>query len=89
MSAASADKPYPRADAWEGLARAMSILPGRCVALATSGDACKAALAAGMRCVAVPDRFTAFHDFSGADLVADRGLDDASARRILDLLEAR
>ncbi len=31
----------------------------------------KAALSAGMRCVVVPDEFTVFQDFSGADVILD------------------
>jgi len=74
-------------EVWEKLARSLSVKPALCVAVVTSADACRSALAAGMRCVVVPDMFTAFQDFGGADEVADT-LDDDTIRNILLLLES-
>ncbi len=65
------DRNFPSADSWLKLARNLSVTPGQCVALATSSGSCRAALSAGMSCVVVPDRHTAFQDFGGASCVAD------------------
>ena len=64
-------KGYLTPDGWLKLAKAMSLLPHRCVALATSAVAFKSALVAGMRCVVVPDVYTCHQDFGGADLVVE------------------
>lgn len=65
------DRNYPSADSWLKLARDLSVPPGQCVAVVTSAGSCRAALSAGMDCVAVPDQHTAFQDFGGASHVAD------------------
>lgn len=46
-------KPAP--DVYLATAREMGIAPGRCVAIEDSPNGVKSALAAGMRCIAVPD----------------------------------
>lgn len=56
---------------WLAMARSLKITPSRCVAVVSSAGSCRAALAAGMKCVALPDEFTSFQDFGGADLVLD------------------
>ena len=61
----------PGANLWLRLAENMMIPPSRCVAIATSAASCKAAIAAKMRSVVIPDKFTAFQDFGGADVVFD------------------
>lgn len=58
-------------DAWIKLARHASLSPVCCVAVVTSSTASRAVLAAGMRCVVVPDKYTAFQDFGGALYVVD------------------
>ena len=45
--------------------------------------ACKSAMSADLRCVAVPDDFTSFQDYSGADLILG-SLDEMSAREIVN-----
>lgn len=62
---------FPTADAWLKLAKVVRTSPSLCYVLATSSASCKAALSGGMRCVAVPDEFTAYQDFTGADYVVD------------------
>jgi len=62
---------FPRADSWLKMAKALKRSPRQCVALGSSMTACKAALSAGMRCVAIPDSFTSFQDFSGCELVLE------------------
>jgi len=71
---------------WQSLSETISVKPTMCVAITTSADLCGEALAAGMRCVVVPDKFTAFQDFGGADLIAD-SLDDSTIRELFALLE--
>jgi beta-phosphoglucomutase-like phosphatase (HAD superfamily) len=83
VAAAEEDRPFPRADVWLRAAKAVSVPPSQCLALASSSDACRAALSLCMRCVAVPDRFTAYQDFGGTDGVIETGFDDAAIRRIL------
>lgn len=80
------DKNFPSADAWLKLAKIMSVLPALCLVIATSATACKAALSAGMRCVVVPDRFTTFQDFGGADHIAE-DLDKTTVKTIFALLK--
>jgi beta-phosphoglucomutase-like phosphatase (HAD superfamily) len=77
---------YPRADQWLKLSRRVQVDPSCCVALASSAASCHSALSAGMLCVVVPDDFTGFQDFGGADLVTDR-LDQDTVTQILELLD--
>jgi beta-phosphoglucomutase-like phosphatase (HAD superfamily) len=75
----------PRADIWMMMAKSISKSPRRCAVLASSTSSSKAALSAGMRCVALPDRFTGFQDFGGAEMVLD-SLNDVKADELLDRL---
>ena len=75
-------------EAWRKLARALSVSPGACVVLATCSASSQAAIAAGMRCVAIPDLYTSFQDFGGADYVVDK-LDDEAIAAVFSLLEDR
>lgn len=86
MSCAGSDKIFPTADAWLKLAKSMAVRPNRCLVVTTSQIACKSALSAGMKSVALPDEYTAFQDFGGADLVAD-GLNKGVLDRIFELLD--
>jgi len=61
----------PTPDSWLSLLKAMTVAPRCAVALVDCALACKSALAVGMRCGVVPDRFTNWQDFGGADLVED------------------
>lgn len=79
------DKSFPRADAWLKAAKQLGKTPRFCVAFGSSHAACKSALSAGMRTVAVPDTFTGHHDFGGSDLILDTW-DDISANELLDAL---
>ena len=72
---------------WRKLADAVSVRPTMCVVITTSAESCGEALAAGMRCIVVPDKFTSFQDFGGADLIAD-SIDDATRREVFSLLES-
>ncbi len=64
-------EPYPRADAWLKMCKDHELLAPVSLALTTSMAATKAAMTAGVHCVAIPDRFTAFQDFSGCQAVVD------------------
>ena len=85
---ACGERNYPSADAWLKLAKNMSISPGACVVVATCSRSSQSAVSSGMRCLVVPDSFTSFQDFGGADYVLDT-LDDAAIDRIFELLEDR
>ena len=61
----------PSVDGWLRLAKAVGVPPGRCLCLVTGLKSYRAALSARMSCVALPDEFTAFQDFGGADMVID------------------
>lgn len=72
----------PRADAWLRLAKTLSRTPRQCVAVTGSHYSTRTALSCGMRCLVVPDEFSAFQDFGGADAVLDSeadALDDLPA----------
>ena len=60
-------------DVWGKLARLMELPPRQCLMLTSSAEGCIAAQAAGAHCVAIPDEFTAFQDFGGADLIVEDG----------------
>lgn len=77
------EKAFPRPDTWLKTAREMSLKAGNCVVLAASMTACKTALSADMRCVAVPDEFTSFQDFGGANFVLEN-LGEISPKELFD-----
>lgn len=62
---------FPRPDCWLKVAKSLGKKPVHCGVLAGSQVAAKSALSAGMTCVVIPDEFTAFQDFSGANAVFD------------------
>ena len=62
-------KPWP--DVFLAAADAIGADPTRCIAIEDSVHGVTAAKAAGMFCVAVPNRITAGGDFGHADVVAD------------------
>ncbi len=79
------EKAFPRADAWLKAAKQLGKNPRFCIAFGSSHIACKSALSAGMRTIAVPDAYTGHHDFSGSDMIVD-SWDDVSAAELLDTL---
>lgn len=56
---------------WRTLASKLELPPQQCVAVVSNDLMCKSALAAGMRCIVVPGKYTAWQDFAGADIVVD------------------
>lgn len=75
---------FPRADSWLKMLKKCDKEDATLVAVVSSQVACKGGLTAGAACVAVPDEFTAFQDFSGAKMVLD-SLSDVKPKEILDL----
>jgi beta-phosphoglucomutase-like phosphatase (HAD superfamily) len=66
---------FPGPDTYLRGLKPLGSTPHRSIALVTSRPSSHAALAAGMRCAVVPDEYTGFQDFSGADWVADAWTD--------------
>jgi HAD superfamily hydrolase (TIGR01509 family) len=62
----AARKPAP--DVYLRAAERLGVSPEECVALEDSGPGVASAKAAGMACIAVPNRVTLSHDLSAADL---------------------
>lgn len=77
----------PTAQDWLQLAKQMQASTALCTVAAVSSSSCKAALCAGMRCFAVPDRLTDYQDFGGADFVIS-SIDDEIEELVLKLVEA-
>lgn len=65
----------PTPDSWLSLLKSMAITPRCAVALVDGATACKSALAVGMCCGVIPDCFTAWQEFTGADFVAENAAD--------------
>jgi len=76
-------KPWP--DVYLRAAGMLGLAPARCVALEDAVAGVKAAKAAGMRCIAVPNRYTRGHDFAAADLAVD-GLPDVTLAALESLV---
>jgi beta-phosphoglucomutase-like phosphatase (HAD superfamily) len=76
---------FPRADVWMKVARQLGKSARACIVVTDHMAACKSALAASMKCVVVPNEFTAHQDFCGADLILD-SWDEMSAKEILAAL---
>jgi len=77
------NRAFPSADVWLKTAKAISIKSRRCLVIGGNMAACKSAMSADLRCIAVPDDFTSFQDFSGADLILEN-LDAMSAKEIIN-----
>jgi beta-phosphoglucomutase-like phosphatase (HAD superfamily) len=76
------DERFPGADIWLKVAKALGVQARGSLALVSEAVACRSALAAGLRCLAAPDEFTAFQDFGGADALSP-DLDDKEAAALL------
>jgi beta-phosphoglucomutase-like phosphatase (HAD superfamily) len=75
---------FPRADSWLKMLKKCDKEDATLIAVVSSQIACKGALTAGAACIAVPDEFTEFQDFSGAKMLLD-SLSNARPQEILDL----
>jgi len=85
MQKAAGSVPTP--DCWLMTCKAIGVSARRCVAIVESAVASNAALEAGLRCVVVPDEFTSYQDFGGADMVLE-DLKDAHAKDLQALLHS-
>lgn len=65
----------PTPDSWLSLLKSMAVTPRCAVALVDGVTACKSALAVGMCCGVIPDCFTAWQEFTGADFVVENAAD--------------
>ena len=65
------DHEFPGADMWLKALKALGRSPRSAAALCNARAAGRAALAAGMRVVIVPDEFTSYQDFGGVDAMTD------------------
>ncbi len=76
---------FPRADHWLRFLkqREQDVIP--VIALVTSSAACRGAMTAGATCVAIPDTYTSFEDFSGAKVIID-SLDEMKPAALLELV---
>lgn len=78
----------PAREHWLELAGKMKIHSHNCLALISCAASSFSVLASNMRSVVLPDEFTLFQDFAGADMVAEE-IGDLSADTLLDLLRPR
>jgi len=74
-----AERHFPRVDCWMKVCRQYVKNPRSCIAIAGSRDAGRSALSSGMRCVILPDQFTSYQDFSGADIVLENAEEQSPA----------
>lgn len=75
---------FPRADSWLKMLKKCDKEDATLVAVVSSQIACKGGLTAGAACIAVPDEYTAFQDYSGAKMVLE-SLSDVKPKEILAL----
>jgi beta-phosphoglucomutase-like phosphatase (HAD superfamily) len=85
MQKAAVSVPTP--NCWLMTCKAIGVPARRCVTVVESAVACNAALEAGLRCVVVPNEFTAYQDFGGADQVVE-DLKDVHANELQALLHS-
>lgn len=83
---AAIDKPYPHVDYWLRAVKSIGKIPLNCLAIVSSAESAKIALAVGMNVLAVPDSFTEFQDFSGVNYLCS-SLSDLKPERVLDELK--
>jgi HAD superfamily hydrolase (TIGR01509 family) len=76
--------PKPAPDVYLKTAQALGIEPNRAVALEDSEPGCRAAKQAGMKAVAIPNRFSERQDFKVADLIV-RSAEDLDLKRLEEL----
>ena len=75
---------FPRADSWLKMLKKCDKEDATLVAVVSSQIACKGGLTAGAACIAVPDEYTAYQDYSGAKMVLE-SLSDVKPKELLDL----
>lgn len=77
---------FPAIEAWKKLADQVAVDPLRCIAVVSTSYSSRMAIMTGMRCIAYPDDYTAFQDFSGADITTEK-LEEKNLRDLLALLK--
>lgn len=85
FSFTEADKFFPRADSWLKVCKEIEVIPRNSCSIVTTNVACKGALAAGMRVIALPDEYTSYQDFGGAYSVVD-SLDDLDLEDVFSIM---
>jgi pseudouridine-5'-monophosphatase len=75
----------PEPDIYLLAAARLQLAPGQTLVLEDSANGCRASIAAGAFTVAVPNRHTRSHDFTGVRFIADT-LQDARIRQVLKLV---
>lgn len=75
-------KPFP--DVYLEAANKLKVAPSECVVLEDAQSGVESGHNAGMRVIAVPNKFTKEHDFSKADLVID-SLEDKQIYKYLNI----
>ncbi|MBM4152161.1 MAG: hypothetical protein FJ220_01385 [Kiritimatiellaceae bacterium] len=84
----SQDPIFPRADHWLRILKQRGQEDIPVIAIVSSRAACKGALTAGATCIALPDVYTSFEDFTGAKVVLNQ-LSDLPATELFDLVSRR
>jgi len=84
-SFAESERHFPRVDCWMKVSRQVAKTPRACIAIAGTRDSGKSALSSGMRCVIIPDQFTAYQDFSGVDIILENS-DDYTPSALFNIL---
>lgn len=79
------ERHFPRTECWLRVPRSYNRSARACIAVAGCRDSGKSALAAGMRCIIVPDQFTSYQDFGGVDAVLD-GSEDVAVAELIDAI---
>jgi HAD superfamily hydrolase (TIGR01509 family) len=80
-------KPAP--DVYLAACEALAVAPATAIALEDSAHGVTAAKAAGLRCIAVPNRITRLSNFDHADAVIDGGLAGMTLAGLVALLSTR
>ncbi|MFI8002931.1 HAD family hydrolase [Streptomyces sp. NPDC086010] len=88
VSAEEVERGKPEPDVFVEAARRLGVAPSSCVVLEDAAPGVRAARAAGMRCVAIPDAEAAPDDavFAGADLLFPGGQAEFTAAAVLGWL---
>lgn len=72
VDVSSVERPKPDKAAYEFALRKLGEAPGDCVAIEDNVDGVRAAVDAGLTCIAFPNENTADHDFAAAERTVDR-----------------
>ena len=80
------DNVKPAPDTYEKAVRFLNKKPGKCVAIEDTAVGIESAFQAGLKTVAIPNKFTLSHDFSKADLIVN-GFKELSFEKLEDLVK--